>query len=219
MGVNYLALIKRSLRDAFPEVKKRKDKKRLYKLVSSGAEFELRNLIVNNPELLGTDKLSMWVLADDDVDTFFKLKTKTSRIDDKQAEIIAKMVDNEMIRTSINTTFFSNSDSREPEQAGIQGALLGSETTADRGSFGQVTFSVREDASGPTQIGIVDASKGLADGSLAPISIGSRESVVTLTISPPATSDFDRDGVVGFSDFVAFAAVFGFGSSSNESTI
>ena len=125
-AINYGGLVKKALRDAFPEVKKRKDKKRLYKLVSSGAEFDLRNQVIANPQLIGEKPLSIWLTADDDVDTYYKLKTSISRIDEKQATYIQTMVDKELIRTSFNTNFFNNSDSREPEQAGIRGALVGS---------------------------------------------------------------------------------------------
>ncbi len=124
--INYAGLVKKSLRNLFPEVKKRKDKKQLYKLISSGAEFDIRAKVMSNPDLIGGDPLSIWVKADDDVDTFYKLKTKISRIDEKQAGFIEYLASNELIRTSFNTTFFTASDSREPEQAGIKGALLGS---------------------------------------------------------------------------------------------
>lgn len=124
--VDYGGLIKDSLRDKFPEVTKRKDKKLLYKLVSGGAEFKLRDLILANPDLVGGDTLSIWVKADDDVDTYFKLNTVTSRIDEKQIIFIKQLEEESRIRTSFNSTFFTASDSREPEQAGIKGALLGS---------------------------------------------------------------------------------------------
>lgn len=125
-NIDYLLIIKNSLRIAFPEVKKRHDKKSLYSLVSSGAEFKLRSLVKSNPDLIGNEILSLWVLADDDVDTFYKLKTKTSRINEKQELYISKMIQDDRLRTSFNTTFFTHSDSREPEQAGIKGALMGS---------------------------------------------------------------------------------------------
>ncbi|MEM7564731.1 MAG: phosphate ABC transporter permease PstA, partial [Pseudomonadota bacterium] len=64
--------------------------------------------------------------ADDDVDTFFKLNTRTSRIDDFQADLIVQLEQQDRIRTAFNSTFFSASDSREPEQAGIRGAIIGS---------------------------------------------------------------------------------------------
>ncbi len=125
-GINYSGLIKQSLRNNFPEVKSRSDKKALYSLISSGAEFNLRDIITSNPDLIGQPSLSVWLPADDDIDTFYKLETTTSRVDDKQISFINQLSEAGAIRTSFNTTFFTASDSREPEQAGIKGALLGS---------------------------------------------------------------------------------------------
>jgi phosphate transport system permease protein len=125
-SINFSGLIKQSLLANFPEVNKRKEKKKLYSLVSSGAEFNLRDKILNKPELVGGPPLSLWITADDDIDTFYKLKTSTSRVNDLQIGFIHQLEEQGKIRTSFNTNFFTNSDSREPEQAGIQGALLGS---------------------------------------------------------------------------------------------
>lgn len=125
-AINYSGLIKQALRESFPEASSRKDKKLLYKMVSGGAEFKLRDMILSNPGLIGKQPLSLWLKADDDVDTFYKLEKTTSRIDEKQIAFIEKLSGQERIRTSLNTTFFTASDSREPEQAGIKGALLGS---------------------------------------------------------------------------------------------
>ncbi|MCP4078546.1 MAG: phosphate ABC transporter permease PstA [Gammaproteobacteria bacterium] len=125
-AIDYAGLVKKSMRQKFPDIKKRKDKKQLYKLISSGAEFDLRDMVISKPELISTTPLLIWVKADDDIDTFFKLQTRTSRVTDKQAEFVEQLILQDQIRTSFNTTFFTASDSREPEQAGIKGALLGS---------------------------------------------------------------------------------------------
>ena len=95
-------------------------------LASSGAEFDLRDMILANPELIGGGPLTLWLKADDDIDTYYKLQKVTSRISEKQIAFVQTLQDNGQIRTSFNTTFFTASDSREPEQAGIRGALLGS---------------------------------------------------------------------------------------------
>ena len=125
-AINFGGLVKRALRDAFPDVSKRKDKKLLYRLVSSGAEFRLRDWLLDNPARIGGEPLSLWFKADDDVDTFYKLDARTSRIDDRQVAFIEQLAREDRIRTAFNTTLFTASDSREPEQAGIRGALLGS---------------------------------------------------------------------------------------------
>ena len=124
-GINFESLIKRSLRESFPDLSSRSEKRALYSLVSSGAWFTLLNRLTADPDLIG-DKLGIWVRADDDVDTYYKLETRTSRIDDRQVEIIEELGQRDHIRTAFNTTLFTHSDSREPEQAGIRGALAGS---------------------------------------------------------------------------------------------
>ena len=125
-AINYGGVIKRALRDAFPEVSSRKHKKLLYKLISSGAEFTLADMLKSSPELIAAKPLSVWFKADDDVDTYYKLGTRTSRIDDRQVEMIESLQQNDSIRVAFNTTLFSAGDSREPEQAGIRGAIVGS---------------------------------------------------------------------------------------------
>ena len=125
-SINYAGLVKKALRNDFPEVKKRKQKKLLYKLVSGGAEFQLQDVIAANPDLIGTESLSIWVKADDDIDTFFKLEKVTSRVKEAQIGFIEQLKESGRIQTSFNIDFFTTSDSREPEQAGIKGALVGS---------------------------------------------------------------------------------------------
>ena len=68
---DYSGLVKESLREAFPDVTKRRDKRELYKLVSPGAGQALRDRILENPELIGTIE-TIWVLADDDIDMLVK---------------------------------------------------------------------------------------------------------------------------------------------------
>jgi len=125
-SIDYGGLVKRALRTQFPEVTSRKQKKLLYKLISSGAKFELRQQLSDNPELIGGEPLSIWFKADDDIDTFYKFERITSRVNPEQIAFIETLKTQSRIRTALNFDFFTNSDSREPEQAGIKGALLGS---------------------------------------------------------------------------------------------
>jgi phosphate transport system permease protein len=125
-SIDYAGLVKKALRSQFPEATKRKDKKQLYRLMSGSAEFELSRLLSGNPGLIGGEPLSIWFKADDDVDTFYKLERVTSRIATEQVEFIESLKVQSRIRTALNWDFFTNGDSREPEQAGIKGALLGS---------------------------------------------------------------------------------------------
>ncbi|MDH5354006.1 MAG: phosphate ABC transporter permease PstA [Gammaproteobacteria bacterium] len=125
-GINYAGLVKQAIRNVFPEVTKRQQKKLLYRLVSSGAEFEIKQMMGENTDLIGGEPVSVWVKADDDIDTYYKLETVTSRVKGEQVRFIEKLKAEGRIQTSFNIDFFTTSDSREPEQAGIRGALVGS---------------------------------------------------------------------------------------------
>ena len=123
---DYQGLIKRALRERFPQVRKRRLKRQLYKLVSSGAAWELRNVVLANPALVGS-RQKMWITADDDVDLWFKHPDlKEYRLSEAQQAWLRDLEQKGEMRKFFNTTFFRHGDSREPEQAGILGALTGS---------------------------------------------------------------------------------------------
>ena len=52
---NFSGVIKSSMRERFPDVKKRKEKKELYGLISTGAQYDLFDLLIENPAVIGTD--------------------------------------------------------------------------------------------------------------------------------------------------------------------
>jgi len=124
-------LVKASLREMFPGVRKRSEKKRLYKLVSGGAGYQLRERVLEHPELIGT-RQSLWLTADDDVDMLMKghidlsLPESDRRIKDDQRAWIETLRSQGRIEKRFNSAFFTAGDSREPELAGIRGALFGS---------------------------------------------------------------------------------------------
>ena len=128
---NYPGLVKKTLQAEFPEVKSRGDKRSLYKLVSSGASFLLRDIVVNGPNLIGKT-LPIWVPADDDIDMLIKgyvdrnVPEGSRRINDKQLAWIDQLIKEGRIEKLFNRTFLTAGDSREPELAGIWGAVVGS---------------------------------------------------------------------------------------------
>lgn len=128
---DYPGLIKKSLRAIFPEVKSRGDKRLLYGLVSSGASFQLRDMVLEDPKVIGTTQV-VWVSTSDDVDMLIKGQTEWDtpeserRLKDKQLSWIDQMIQEDRIEKRFNKTFFTVGDSREPEQAGIWGAVVGS---------------------------------------------------------------------------------------------
>lgn len=128
---NYGGLVKDSLKNMFPDVKKRKDKKMLYSLASSGAAYKLRDMVMADPSLIGTTQ-EIWVVADDDVDMLVKghidrtLPESDRRMNDSQIAWVEQLEGENRIERRFNVIFFSAGDSREPELAGIWGAAVGS---------------------------------------------------------------------------------------------
>ncbi len=125
-GVIYDALYER-----FPEVTVRSERTDLRALVSSGAGFQLRDMVAADPALLGTTQ-TIWFIADDEVDIFRKghisrdVPEDSRRVKDHEIAWIDDLEASGELRTTWNSTFFSAGDSREPEQAGIWGAVVGS---------------------------------------------------------------------------------------------
>jgi phosphate transport system permease protein len=68
---NYGGLVKHTLRERFPGVTKRGEKRALYSIVSTGASYQLRDMVMADPQLLGTTQ-KVWVPADDEVDMLVK---------------------------------------------------------------------------------------------------------------------------------------------------
>ena len=126
---DWQVILKQALRNQFPDVSGRSDKRRLNALVSNGAGFDLKDRLVANPLLLGETE-AVWVLADDDIDTYYKSwldgEPYAARLTDKQVEWITQLHDQDKIRLQFNSNLFTRGDSREPEQAGIRGAVMGS---------------------------------------------------------------------------------------------
>jgi len=130
-SANYQGLVKNTLRSMFPDVKGRGDIRKLYGLVSSGASFQLRDMVLQNPEIIGETR-EIWVPADDDVDMLIKGHINREgaesdrRLKDNQLAWIDQLAAGGRIEKKFNRTFFTAGDSREPELAGIWGATVGS---------------------------------------------------------------------------------------------
>lgn len=127
---NYTAVIKQSLRERFPDITSRKDKKRLYRIISPSAGYQV-NLLMEDRSLLG-QTVTIWLPADDDVDSVIKghidrnRPENERRVSDKTLALIDELVNSGDLRRKFNNVFFTAGDSSEPEQAGIKGAMLGS---------------------------------------------------------------------------------------------
>ncbi len=130
-GADYGGLVKSSLRGLFPEAESRRDRKSLNRLMSSGAGFVLRDMVTNDPSLIGTAQ-EVWLPAAADIDMLIKgfidrsKPASERRVNDKQIAWVDALQERDAIERHFNTRFFSAGDSREPELAGIWGAVVGS---------------------------------------------------------------------------------------------
>jgi len=130
-SANYQALVKASLQSRFPQVTSRQEKRALGAMVSDGAAFQLRSMVLEEPELIGTSR-AVWVPLDDDIDMLAKghidrrLPEGDRRVSDRQLAWFDEWQAQGYIEKRFNRTFFTAGDSREPELAGIRGAMAGS---------------------------------------------------------------------------------------------
>jgi phosphate transport system permease protein len=131
VNADYVALVRESLFKKFPQVEGRQDKRQLNSLVSSGSVYQLRDMVLKDPELIG-QTVEVWVPADDDIDMLIKghfrrdLPESERRVSDKQIAWIERLEAERRLERKFNTTFLTAGDSREPELAGIWGAVSGS---------------------------------------------------------------------------------------------
>ncbi len=124
-AADYHGLVKKSLQSLFPEVSGRRPKKELKKLISSGSVYELRKMVDQEPSLIGSTR-EVWLPADDEVDNFIKGHTQGERFSSRQLEWIKVLQGEGRLRLQFNVTLFTAGDSRDPELAGVLGALCGS---------------------------------------------------------------------------------------------
>ena len=130
-AADYGALVKASVRSLFPEVGGRRDRRDLGKLVSPGAVFQLRRMTLEDPSLIGV-RAEVWAPANDDYDMLHKgnvdrsLPESDRRLSDRQIGWFDRLAAAGRVESRFNKTFFTAGDSREPELAGIWGAVMGS---------------------------------------------------------------------------------------------
>lgn len=130
-AANYAATISESLNTLIPNVQERKQKKALKNLVSDDAQYELQRMVMADPALIGSTQ-SVWLLADDEIDMYHKgyvdrnAPEADRRIKDFQLAWLDKLEQENRLSSKFNSIFFTSGDSREPEQAGILSALMGS---------------------------------------------------------------------------------------------
>ena len=128
---NFDKLVRASLADVFPAVSGRRDRRTLNRLLSAGAGYQLREMAISDPSLIGQTR-SLWLPVDDEVDMLVKgnvnreLPETSRRLKDLQIGWVDQLVAQDRISQNFNANFFTSGDSRDPELAGIGGAIKGS---------------------------------------------------------------------------------------------
>ena len=128
---NFQGLARGALRGMFPGVEGRSDRRDLVRLMSVGAPQTVRDALLDNPDWLGTTR-TIWVKAAADFDSLNKgqiprdVPESDRRVNDKQLAWFDQLAADSRVEKRFNATFFASADSREPELAGIRGAIVGS---------------------------------------------------------------------------------------------
>ncbi len=124
-------LARNALRNVVGPVSGRSERRELNRLISAAAGYQVRDIVEANPDLIGTTQ-SIWMPAASNVDMLIKgnidatLDEGLRPLSDKQVGWIRQLEEGGRLETRFNTALFTNGDSRDPELAGIKGALMGS---------------------------------------------------------------------------------------------
>jgi len=128
---DYDALVRNALWREFPEVTDRRARRELSRLVSAAAGFQLRDALRQDSDLLGTEarvavptSATVDMLAKGNIDR--SLDAAQRPLNDRQLQWVDELAARDRLTMKFNTALFTNGDSREPEMAGIKGALMGS---------------------------------------------------------------------------------------------
>ena len=130
-NADFDGVVRRALRERFPEITGRDERRALYRIVSIDASFVVRDMVVADPSLIGTSS-TVWVPASANIDMLHKgnidrtLDESLRPVSDLQIELTDELRESGQLARRFNTALFVNGDSREPEIAGIRGALMGS---------------------------------------------------------------------------------------------
>jgi phosphate transport system permease protein len=129
-SADYAALIRDALVDRFPEATDRIGKREVVALVSQGADLELRKLVLDDPSILGTTR-EVWLPTSAPVDQLIKghMSRDTAQggqFTDRQLGWIDSLRSAGNLTTRFNKWLWTNGDSRQPELAGLWGAVVGS---------------------------------------------------------------------------------------------
>ena len=127
---DYASLVRAALKARFPDVEGRAATKQLAAMVSNSAAQTMQKRLAENPQRMN-QRETLRVLASDKVDQLLKGRIDRSvpeadrAVSDLQLGWIDALVKDGSLSLGFNKGFFTQGDSREPEQAGVWGAVVG----------------------------------------------------------------------------------------------
>jgi len=140
----YRKITKQAFYAYFPQVKNRKDKRSLSKILSSGAQYIVRDYVVAHPEKIG-ETITINLPLSDPFDQLQKgviprlIDAPGRNVDEHAAKMLNprfksekmlvwfdQLVAKDLLSSPFSWELFVNSDSRFPELAGLAGAFTGS---------------------------------------------------------------------------------------------
>jgi phosphate transport system permease protein len=130
-GANYAVLVRAALGEQFSQVEGRQERRQLAALMSTDAAYELQRRVLADPKRIGSRE-TLWLLVSDEVDQYLKghitrAEAESSRpLSDQQLDWVDQWRADKQAKLRLNIPFFTTGDSREPEQAGVWGAVMGS---------------------------------------------------------------------------------------------
>ena len=128
---DYDDMVEAALLAQFPGVGGRSDERALTTMLSRGAQLQLRDRVIANPNLIG-QTITITVPVSDPFDQLHKGRIdrdtpeERRRVTDRQIQWFDTLDERGMISKPINWALITHADSRFPELAGLQGALWGS---------------------------------------------------------------------------------------------
>ncbi len=128
---DFRGLANDSLYAKFPELTERSERRLVRGLISVGTPQQLQEMVVDDPSLIGTTQ-DVWVLAHTDIDQLVKgnidrnLPERERRVNDATIALVDQLEAEDRIRTVFAWNLFTQADSRNPEMAGVWGAMVGS---------------------------------------------------------------------------------------------
>ncbi len=125
------SIARKSIYSLVDESLNRKQKKQIAKLVTPSAQFYIRDYVLKNKEYIGQE-ITIKLPASSIVDQYLKgnidasLPEDMRQLNNKQIGWINEFIDKNILKQVFNLNFFSRGDSRNAEEAGILGAMIGS---------------------------------------------------------------------------------------------